>query len=90
MHFFREIFLQNLQQKLSIFQQFLQSENEKKTERNKRTDLFQLQGARSKFFHISLKCGNLGITPVKITEILKNSEKSRRNFDENCKICRLL
>ena len=32
--------------------------------------------------HISLKYSNLGITPVKITEILRNSEKNRRKFDE--------
>ena len=32
--------------------------------------------------HMSLKYSNLGLTPVKITEILRNSEKNRRNFDE--------
>ena len=34
------------------------------------------------FFHITLKYGNLGITPVKSTKIVRNSEKNRRNFDE--------
>ena len=61
---------------------------EKKTERKKRTDLFSIAiGARSQVqscaFHISLQCSNLGITSVKITEILPNSEKNRRKFDEN-------
>ena len=48
---------------------FTQSENGKKSERKNRTDLFQLH-----IFHISLKCSNRGITPVKITEILRNSK----------------
>ena len=30
----------------------------------------------------STKCSNLGISPVKIIEILRNSEKIRRTFDE--------
>ena len=34
-------------------------------------------------FLISLKYSNLGITPVKITENLRNSEKNQRKFDEN-------
>ena len=36
-----------------------------------------------KKFANSLKSSNLGITPVKTTEILRNSEKNRRKFDEN-------
>ena len=32
---------------------------------------------------ISLKYGNLGTTPVNITEILRFSEKNPRKFDEN-------
>ena len=38
------------------------------------------------FFHISLKYSNLGITPVKITEILRNSDffwKNRWIFDKH-------
>ena len=31
----------------------------------------------------SLKSSKIGITPVKTTEILRNSEKNRRKFDEN-------
>ena len=34
-------------------------------------------------FSISLKYSNLGITPVKNTEILRNLEKDRRKFNEN-------
>ena len=36
-----------------------------------------------KKFANSLKSSKIGITPVKTTEILRNSEKNRRNFDEN-------
>ena len=36
-----------------------------------------------KKFANSLKSSKIGITPVKTTEILRNSEKNRRKFDEN-------
>ena len=34
-------------------------------------------------YEVYMKYSNLGINPVKTTEILRNSEKNRRNFDEN-------
>ena len=42
------------------------------------------------WFLWNIKCSNLGITPIKITEILRNSWGNRRKFYENFKICRLL
>ena len=43
-----------------------------------------------KKFANSLKSSKIGITPVKTTEILRNSEKNRRKFDENLQNLRSL
>ena len=54
------------------------------------TDFHKFVAKFQHFFHISLKYSNLGITPIKITEILRNSEKIGEQSTKNCKICRLL
>ena len=45
--------------------------------------IFRKFGQISKKIANSLKSSKIGITPVKTTEILRNSEKNRRKFDEN-------